>query len=374
MAISRYHGRGTDHENTRMNRCPHCAIGLQQSVHGAITIDQCPRCLGTLLDAGEAEAVIGAGTEARDWVSSQDVRALGATELDCPRGHGTMDGYLVGTHGRHAVEVDVCPSCQSLWLDVQEGIRLRLATENMKRGLKPIGHKHGPLLFLFQLLSGLPTEVWNPLRRRALVVPILMVILTISFALEIALFSAEQLEGFVYLFGLVPARVLQGQGWWGAFTGMFLHGGIVHLLGNLYFLRLFGDNVEDRLGRRRFIVLYVLSGLAGAVLHVATHPSSNLPAIGASGAIAGLMGAYFVLFPHVKLWMVLFFVRFKLSALWYLLLWIGLQFFTGFFELAHLVITQVAVFDHIGGFAAGALIALYYRRALDQRLVPDLKR
>ena len=118
------------------------------------------------------------------------------------------------------------------------------------------------------------------------------------------------LEHFFYLFGLVPARYTH-PGWrvwlglpiddyWPFLTNMFLHGGWVHLIGNMWTLWIFGDNVEDRMGPYRFLFFYLLCGLAGSLAHLYTNPASTIPAFGASGAIAGVMGAYLVLFPRSR--------------------------------------------------------------------------
>src|SRR5713226_2329552 len=118
-------------------------------------------------------------------------------------------------------------------------------------------------------------------------------------------------ERFLYLFGLVPAR-FANPGWaegvgfpihtyWPFLTTMFLHGGWLHIIGNMWFLYLFGDNVEDRMGSLRFLAFYLLCGLAAGIVHVVTNPTSTVPAVGASGAIAGVMGAYVALFPRARI-------------------------------------------------------------------------
>ena len=163
---------------------------------------------------------------------------------------------------------------------------------------------------------------------------------------------------------LIPSEVLAGQHTWTLLTHGFLHAGWVHLLGNLYFLWIFGDNVEDRLGKRDFVIVYAAALVAGGLAHSFAHPHSHAPLLGASGAIAGLMGAYLVLFPRVKLWVMLLVVRVRVRVTWYLGLWLALQ-----VVMQSLGVHGTAWMAHLGGFAAGALTALLLRpRPALQRL------
>jgi membrane associated rhomboid family serine protease len=146
--------------------------------------------------------------------------------------------------------------------------------------------------------------------------------------------------------------------------GMFLHGGWAHLLGNMLYLYLFGDNVEDRFGHLLFLLLYLASGYIAAMAQVAMDPTSQIPLVGASGAIAGVLGSYLVFFPTVRVRGIIPIGFFGWIAEWpawvVLLLWFGLQLFSGFASLG--VPTGgdggVAVFAHIGGFVFGAVITL----------------
>lgn len=148
-------------------------------------------------------------------------------------------------------------------------------------------------------------------------------------------------------------------------TSMFLHGSLSHIIFNMLFLWIFGPNVEDKVGRWRFIFFYLLTGVIGTLTHIAAEPRSMVPLIGASGAIAGIMGAYLMLFPRAKI-LCLFFIwiipRFiRLPAIIFLGLWIALQFWN-----AHTIspdMSAVAWFAHIGGFLSGfLLIRLFIKR------------
>jgi membrane associated rhomboid family serine protease len=190
-------------------------------------------------------------------------------------------------------------------------------------------------------------------------------------------------ERFIYLFGLVPARFTH-PGWaegvgfpihtyWPFLTTMFLHGGWLHIIGNMWVLAIFGDNVEDRMGPVRFILFYLICGLAAGVLHVVTNSRSTVPAVGASGAIAGVMGAYFVLFPRariVAMFPIFFYpIFFQVPAYIYLGFWFLTQFFSGTLAVAsHQEVGGIAWWAHIGGFAAGIItFGLFLRR---ERPVP----
>jgi membrane associated rhomboid family serine protease len=145
-------------------------------------------------------------------------------------------------------------------------------------------------------------------------------------------------------------------------TSMFLHGGWAHILGNGLYLWIFGNNVEDAMGRVRFLVFYLVCGLGAAALQVAVDPTSPVPMVGASGAISGVLGAYLLLYPRVKVNVLFFFCVFiqviPIPAYLVLLLWIGMQVMMGLPQLGGMreVSSGVAVFAHIGGFVTGLLL------------------
>lgn len=151
--------------------------------------------------------------------------------------------------------------------------------------------------------------------------------------------------------------------WMTLFTAMFMHGGILHLAGNMLFLWIFGNNVEDRLGRVKFIVFYLLTGVIASLAHVAANPDSIFPTVGASGAIAGVLGAYLVMFPRARVTSVvpipvffLFMLRVQLPAVVVLGLWFLSQFFIG--SAQQLGGAGVAWMAHVGGFLAGMALIL----------------
>jgi membrane associated rhomboid family serine protease len=163
---------------------------------------------------------------------------------------------------------------------------------------------------------------------------------------------------------MVPHDIRHGHKLWTLLTSIFLHGGVVHLLGNAYFLYTLGDNTAAAIGSRRFAQLFILSGLAGAVAQALLPGNPFVPVVGASGAIAGVLGAYVVLFPRVRLYQVLFFVRFRIPVLWYGVGWVG---FNVAMALSHR--PHVAWMAHLGGFIMGVLLAYpASTKTLEERL------
>lgn len=200
----------------------------------------------------------------------------------------------------------------------------------------------------------------------------LIVVNVLIFFLELSL--GEHLEKFIYIFGVVPARVTSAFGGESTaplvvaplFTSMFLHAGWFHLLGNMLFLWIFGDNVEDVMGHLRYLVFYVLCGLGATAVHIFFAPHSELPVVGASGAIAGVLGAYFLLFPHSRVLTLVpiffFFQVVELPALIFLGFWFVVQFFSGLLSIGVPSQGGVAWWAHVGGFASGAILLYPFRR------------
>ena len=209
-----------------------------------------------------------------------------------------------------------------------------------------------------------------PSRRTPVMTWALIAINAIVFIYELTL-DPEAVERLVYLFGVVPARYSH-PGWarwigfpvdsyWPFLTSMFLHGGWLHLIGNMWTLWIFGDNVEDRMGPWRYLVFYLLCGLAAGITHWLTNADSTMPTVGASGAIAGVLGAYFVMYPRSRI-IVMFPVFFFPFFLWmpsvvYLLFWFLSQMLSATLSgLRAQDAGGIAWWAHVGGFAAGVLL------------------
>lgn len=172
--------------------------------------------------------------------------------------------------------------------------------------------------------------------------------------------TGRDLDYFFFEWGLVPARVMQTGEVSGFFTSMFLHGGWMHLIGNMLFLWIFGDNMEDEMGHAKFAGFYVLSGLAAAAVQMAAEPYSRIPMVGASGAIAGVLGGYLLMFPRARVdVLIIFVIFFRIIPIpaWVMLgLWFGMQLFGGLSTPTNG--GGVAYWAHAGGFVAGLLLTL----------------
>jgi len=187
----------------------------------------------------------------------------------------------------------------------------------------------------------------------------LIAVNTVIFLYELTL-NPNGMNQLVSQWGIVPDRIQQNLP--SLFTSMFLHAGWMHLIGNMLYLWVFGRNIEDLIGGGRFLALYLLCGLAAAVVHVIFNPYSRMPTIGASGAIAGVMGAYLVKFPRARIITLVpiffFFTTVELPAAILLVFWFAIQFFSGFGSLGANDYSGggTAWFAHIGGFVAGMLL------------------
>ena len=337
-------------------RCPRCTYWLSVYTHGATELDHCDRCGGTFLDPGEAAEVFGELADPSSWKESWHTESLGPTNLQCPRDGERLVGHRV-EFDKDRVEVDTCPDCHGLWLDAHEGTALYnlvSAAEDKARRRQMGIEKPGVASYLFQLFTGFPVEVWNPVRRKPVLVYSLIGILVAAFVVQLVLTPVlTEDPGILFM---VPTQVLAGDRLWTIITSEFFHGGFAHIAGNLYFLWVFGDNVEDVLGKRRFIVLYMAALVAANLLHLVFESGSDIPTLGASGAISGVMGAYVVLFPKVKLYVMILFFRFSIGVIWYLGFWVVMQ-----IGMAAMDMPGVAWMAHIGGFIAGAGIAAVWR-------------
>ena len=202
--------------------------------------------------------------------------------------------------------------------------------------------------------------------RTAPIVTVALIVLNvIVFVHEIAL--GPYLERFVFVYGLIPRRFVYWPGdpfaaarFLPLLTSMFWHGGWLHLIGNMLYLWIFGDNVEDRLGHLRYLIFYLLAGAAAGLTQVALNPDSTLPTVGASGAIAGVLGAYLVTYPRARVltFVPLFFLPWfvEVPAYVYLGFWFLMQLLMGLGSLGGPDTGGIAVWAHVGGFIAGVVL------------------
>ena len=223
----------------------------------------------------------------------------------------------------------------------------------------------------------IPLRDANPVRRTPVVTIALVVACIVAFAYRLGAESTDGFDGVEALFrqfGVVPAELLAawrggqivGEETLAVFTSMFLHVNLIHLVGNLIYLWIFGNNIEDRLGRLGFILFYLAGGVAAAVAQIAIDPASEVPMVGASGAISAVLGAYIVLFPGARILSLVFLGFFyqliEVPALIVLGLWFALQLIDGIGSLGLAGAEGgVAFFAHIGGFVAGVVVGVLVR-------------
>lgn len=211
-----------------------------------------------------------------------------------------------------------------------------------------------------------PIRDHNPSGRTPYVVYTLMALNIAIFLLTLGITSDRGLYMLYDAYAVVPVEISQGGGWETLLTSTFLHGGWMHLGGNMLFLWIFGDNLEDEMGHLPFLVFYLASGIGAGLIHVVSAPYSQVPTIGASGAIAGVMGGYLLLFPKARvdilLILIIFFRIFTIPAWVMLGLWLGMQFIGGIGADPNQ--GGVAYWAHAGGFAVGLILAgpLWLRR------------
>jgi len=218
----------------------------------------------------------------------------------------------------------------------------------------------------------IPLRDTQPSHSTPIVTVGIIVVNVLVFLYQVSL-DRFSLNHFIVEYGVVPDRLQYAS----LVTSMFLHGGWMHLIGNMWFLWIYGDNVEDVLGHFKYLLFYLLAGLAAALLQVWTNGGSRVPMVGASGAIAGVMGAYLIKFPHSRILtllpVIVFFTTVEIPAVFILLYWFAIQFFSGVGSIGYSNMSQggVAWFAHIGGFVAGIVLVLLmgtrdpYRRRRD---------
>lgn len=205
-----------------------------------------------------------------------------------------------------------------------------------------------------------PIRDHNPSGRTPFVTYLLIAVNIAVFLSYYLVLDARQLDYFFYDWGFVPRFVTEGLSLHGIVTHMFLHGGWMHLLGNMLFLFVFGDNMEDEMGHFGFVLFYLAAGLAAVGLQFAAEPHSEIPMVGASGAIAGVMGGYLLLFPKARvdvlIIIVIFFRVIPIPAWIVLGVWFGLQLFNG--AVVPVGGGGVAYWAHAGGFIAGVALTI----------------
>ena len=204
----------------------------------------------------------------------------------------------------------------------------------------------------------------------------LIVINILVFLFQVTLPSDQQ-QALVYAYGVIPKEIAAGHDFYTLLTNMFLHGGWMHLIGNMLFLWVFADNIEAVIGKIPFILFYFGGGITASAAHIVFNLHSSIPAIGASGAISAVLGAYLVMFPasKVKVYVLILFRSYYMPALFFLGIWGIQQFINGFISIvpSSAYTSSVAWWAHIGGFIFGLIAGFLIRRRYESRSVYDIQ-
>ncbi len=206
-----------------------------------------------------------------------------------------------------------------------------------------------------------PLKDENPTQKRPILTISLIAANVIIFVLTVV---SGSFANFIKTYGMIPKDIVHGRNFYTILTSMFLHGSIPHILFNGWYLWIFGDNIEDHFGRPQFVLIYFGSGIAASLAHVLFYPNSTSVTVGASGAIAGIMGAYFIKYPRAKVltlfFIFLFFTIIKVPSFLFLGVWIFLQILTASITTVQGIEVTTAYWAHIGGFIVGVLLAIVF--------------
>jgi membrane associated rhomboid family serine protease/DNA-directed RNA polymerase subunit M/transcription elongation factor TFIIS len=330
-------------------RCPKCnssillAAGYQNN-----EVDVCQQCGGIWFEKNELNSVLSSVNETDDEIDFKSTLgdAIGTSAINCPACASALDKYhlLKDYH----VEVDLCHRCEGTWIDHEELEQVRMSPQ-IREQLHELNQGINWKTWLLQFLSQMPVE-YNVKPRIRPVVNLLLILLNcIVFAVMYSDPGSAKL--LVALFGSNPQLIEQGQHLWGPLTAIFLHGGLLHLAGNMYFLYVVGDNLEDVLGHWRYLALYLLCGVGASFISLFMNWGGNITSIGASGAIAGLFGMYLVWFRYASFTFMIIVYQKKISVVWYFGIWILIN-IIGMLSGD----VEVDYWAHFGGFVIGLLI------------------
>jgi len=370
--------------------CPACGAETRAVRWRGLEVDVCPGCGGSFFDRGELKETLDRLLTSREVPEAPlklDRRAVPVSRVQeplrrCPRCGEQMEKFNYCYDSN--IILDRCRGCGGIWADRGEVLkcaqyrkgnpeldRLGVSLAEYERHRQALretaawGGMLGPayLGWLWWCLPALvPLRDDEPSRRTPVVTMALMVANAAVFAVMLLWVGVEGWRNVFETFGVVPERVAKGEQTWSLLTHMFLHVGLFHLLGNMLFLWIFGDNVEDRFGRLRFLGFYLGCGVAAALVDSIARAGSVAPAVGASGAVSGVMGAYFLFYPRASVQTLVFGTLTEIPAAVYIGIWIALQVLFAVLYSGLDVEGGVAWFAHIGGFAAGLAWAWVWER------------
>jgi membrane associated rhomboid family serine protease/Zn finger protein HypA/HybF involved in hydrogenase expression len=347
--------------------CPHCHDHHLEPVHHEnVELDACVHCGGLWFDRNELDKVV--RTHDPDYPHEGPIveklgQKLGKTENQCPRCQEALTTYQIKSGNE--LKIDVCQSCHGVWLEKEELDYAKLfydISEAQKRIQQETTWKD----WLFQFFLTLPIE-FNIKARKFPIITVILIALNVLFMLLFFMlliiddfdFSPEKVFLFFALFprhihsllSLDSSLINTFHAVMTLFSYQFLHSGWVHLIGNMYFLYILGDNLEEAMGRILFPIFYLLCGVVAGLTHalVSGGHAAYIPLVGASGAVFGLMGAYMYIFRKAKLTFMFIIFQYKLSVGWYFIL----------FNIVLLFVPGASVASHIGGFITGLVFSYF---------------
>ncbi len=376
--------------------CPVCNIPLKNVQYEDYSVDICIKCKGIWLDKGELQQVVNE-LISKNKVDYQTVKeAYRNKPMICKREEMPIRICLkcnieMGTFNYYSdsdVFLDKCSSCGGIWADKNEidqvaryikgnsqmdkyaealrRVYFRLA--EAKAVTKQIAETSGDLVGSFN--SGgkiyaiwytiIPIPLRNdfPTEKFPKVTVGLIILNSLIFILQL-LFVTENQENYFKLVGVIPWLSFSVDRLFTFISSIFIHGSLLHIIGNMYYLWLFGDNIEDEIGSFKFLIFYLLCGIIGGVVFCLMYSFLNEPAIGASGAISGVLGAYLLLYPKQGPEIAWLGRKREIPAAYYLTLWIIMQLFFGCISLASKNV-DIGYWAHIGGFISGLLLIRFF--------------
>jgi len=361
--------------------CPRCSLPLKKVQTPGRTLWACDGCGGRAITLELLRHTFTSESINPLWLHA--IRGEGTKAGPCPSCRNPMIDVQLSENAK--VDVDVCRICHMVWFDAHEmdslaalpapapadnltqEARELIAMEKIKalaeqaRGPDFDSEPPDEWWKWIAGVCGMPVEFDAPAETLRPWITWFLCLLMIG----ITAFAFPHLQEIVQRFGLIPAQATRLKGFT-FLSSFFLHAGAIHLIGNLYFLFVFGDNVEDFLGRFRYLGLIALAAFVGDVAHIAIDPRSEVPSIGASGGIAGVITFYALQFPRVRLeffvrWGLVFFRWVRMPAWFALLLWILFQFVGAWEQVAG--VSSVSALAHLGGAAVGFVTWLFWRRS-----------
>ena len=341
--------------------CPHCENQLLATTHyHGEELDICRVCAGAWFEHGELNKVISSVDNGDDDASYENQlgERIGKTERQCPDCACHLQRFRLLKD--YDVNVDLCLECDGAWVEydqlgkVEQSPRIRSALDELNK-------KVSVKSWVFQALARFPVEYNLKPHRKPLVTWSLVALNCLIFLIYYT--NPVMMESIFADFASRPADLAQGKEWWTLITATFLHGSVAHLLGNMYFLLVIGDNLEDVLGRWRYLGVYLVSGIGAGIISTLMNWNSPIMSVGASGAIAALFGMYLIWFRFASLTFMFVVYQKKLSPLWYFGIWLVLD------NIIAMMMDSGGIdyWAHIGGFVVGLALGV----ALKKRVYRD---